>query len=199
VIGRAPPRPGTGVLLLALAALASLFAQGCGTVEPWTDPAFERSDKATLKRVGIYTAALPPGTPAAIAPLAERIARRYVHQHRDFLIVSTGKRAPAGVDGVIVLDLKRLAREGGDVDVELVARLVRARRPGEAWRCVAARRVPSDHEDLKNLVERYGKELGPEAAPYAAPLFVVLKSAFDTMPTPALDDEDVLAKIELED
>ncbi len=182
--------------VLALALFVTL-ASGCA-VSSTIRPDYDQTDKKTLKRIGIYAPRAPSGAPAVVRPLAERIAKRYVNQHRDYLILATGKASPTGVDGMVLLDLRRLHRDGSDVEVELTARLLRSKGDVEVWRAEASTTVASDDEDLVRLAETYRKELGPAAEPYAAPLFVVLKKVFDTMPTPTLNDEDILEKIALE-
>lgn len=185
--------------LALLAALAvALLGAGCAVTSTVRED-YEQTDKKTLKRIGVYAPRAPAGAPAVVRTLAERISKRYVNQHKDYLILATGKAHPPGVDGMLLIEMRSLARDGSDVDVELTARLLRAKTGVEVWRAEASKSVESDDEDLMNLVAQYKKELGPAAEPYAAPLFVVLKKVYDTMPTPALTDEDILEKISLEE
>ena len=66
------------------------------------------------------------------------------------------------------------------------------------WRVEgAADSNPSD-SDLQSMSHVYAQKIGPEAARYAAPVFVLLQDLLIELPDVQLSDEEVIEKIELE-
>lgn len=182
---------------------ALLAAAGCAIKSTYLRPDYEQSYRKTLKRI-VIEVDVPEGVPDVAAELAGRIARRYVNMRKNYLVLRNGRSplppaAKTGADGVLALDFSRLAPADGDIDIALEARLTDARGATVIWAVEAEREGEAADEDLSKLAGRYRKELGPAAEPYVAPMFVLLKTVLDRLPDPELDDDDIAAKIELEE
>ena len=102
------------------------------------------------------------------------------------------------LDGVLILRLRVVSRDDEEVDLGLTARLVRARDGVEVWRADASDDFESADEDLEKLTATYRGRYGDTADAFVAPLFLLFRDAFESLPSPMLDEEDVLEKIELE-
>ncbi|MHC4393069.1 MAG: MXAN_6521/LA_1396 family lipoprotein [Planctomycetota bacterium] len=181
--------------------LASL--SGCVVKSTYVSPDFDAVHKQSLKRVAVLVKT-PAGTSANVTELAGVMARRYVNQKRDFIVYRNaawdgGEFASdtiEGCNGVITLDFTTLVLEGDDADVELEASLVTLE--GEkVWSATGSLSEETENEDLTRIADRYARDLGAEVKPYVAPIFIVEKRVFDTLPNPELNDDDVMEKIEL--
>lgn len=180
--------------------LALLGTAGCGSPAFFVRPDYDQVDRTRLKRIGIYAEPVP-GVPKVVQKLSERIAKRFLASpgaKKDYLVLSSGKPDPKGVDGMLLLTPLALARDGDDVEVHMLARLVRAKDEAEVWRAELSDETDWRDEDLAKTTEVYVKELGPAAEPFAAPLFVVLQPLLATLPSPLLNDEDIVEKLALD-
>jgi probable lipoprotein (TIGR04455 family) len=190
--------------LLALCALGS----GCAVRSVYVKPDFEQTDRQTLKRVAVAATPLP-GAPAETASLLARIARRYVHQHKDYL--ATGDQALAqagawralcnqdGLHGVLRVMVKTLEDRGSKLTLEMTADLLRCDSGVTVWRVEIRDTNDTQDTDLKELAGVYAREFGELARRYAAPLFIAVKTGFDSLPSPVLDDEETMEKISMDE
>lgn len=196
--------------VLAVLALA-LGAAGCGSVEStYLRRDYDVKDKLTLKRIGVYAQPAQDG-PHDLPDLMAAIAKKHIQQHTQYLVLRSGRLDAAGsptpaeiqklgtkLDGVLILRARVLSRDDEEVDLDLTARLVRARDGVEVWRADAADDFESADEDLSKLTATYRGRYGDTADAFVAPLFLLFRDTFESLPSPTLDDEDVLEKIELE-
>jgi probable lipoprotein (TIGR04455 family) len=190
--------PGYGLRAPGLAfAAVALLAAGCGSASArLREDDWNRTDRLQVKRIGIVVTSMPDGTPPAVAKLAERMAKRYMALRKEsFVVLGTGNPAQSGAQGMLLLDLVKLDRDDASVDVQLWARLVRAKTQAEVWRCDTGVSHDWDDKDLELQRARYVKELGREVEPYVAPLFVALKRTLDELPAPVLNDADIEEKL----
>ncbi len=183
----------------------SFLISGC-TIESYhLSDSWETQDKFQLKRTFVLVQA-PPGTPAHFVELAGRIARRYVNLKKDFLVLGNAPAQPepvaalAETDGHLLLDFTEVhLAQADDLRLRVTAQLLRNPGRGVVWKVVASRSDEPANEDLSRLTQRYVRELGDEVEPYVAPTFILMKRVFDTLPSPQLTDEDIEAKIMLDD
>jgi len=186
-----------------LALLITLPA--CSSVqESYLHPDYERVDRNSLKRVRIY-AESPSGAPAAVADLMGRMAREYVNQKKNYLIVGIepAPNPPAvpiveePLDGLIYLRPTRVTKDGDDVHMEIMAMLFR--KSGEkVWYALARDTEAAKNEDLEKMTGVWVRRVGEAVRPYVAPLFVLYKDLFESLPSPVLTEGEEWEKIELE-
>ncbi len=183
----------------ALAALA-----GCGSVEHvHVRPDYDTVDRTRTYRVVVVTAPLPAGN-HTVGELWSLIARRYVNQHRDF-IVARHVAAPeqprdlCGEHTEAVLWLQpSVGRAKSQVWAKVRARLWRCSDHKDIWEAEAKGRWEEADPTVHELTERYREELGPAVVPYVPATFHLLRETLDTLPYPRLvRDQDVMEKIEL--
>ena len=131
-----------------------------------------------------------------IGELLATVARRYVHQKRDFFYVKKSFAQSGPVDAPALcggsekpeglLVLASVVRDGW-LDVQ--GRLLRCRDAEEVWAGVVAGSFPPSDEKLKEVTDNYAQELGEPVRPYVAPAMNSLRPLLDTLPTPAASDE----------
>jgi probable lipoprotein (TIGR04455 family) len=92
----------------------------------------------------------------------------------------------------------KLKSQGGDLSVDMTADLQRCDSGALVWKVEIDDTNEQKNADLKELANVYRREFGAVADALAAPFFVVLKQAFDSLPSPVLTDEETMEKIELE-
>ncbi|MGQ0508001.1 MAG: MXAN_6521/LA_1396 family lipoprotein [Myxococcaceae bacterium] len=164
-------------------------------------------DQTRTKRLVVVTAPLPDGN-AKVGELWSLLSQRYINLHRDFLVKKRTSSADAvvdpksqcgeGLEGVLWLkpDVKR---DGDSVDAAVDAKLLRCADGEEVWGSKAKGSFASRDPHLAETTTQYVGTLGEEVRPYVAPSFLLLRSTFNTLPQPILNDEDTSEKIELEE
>ncbi len=206
--------------LLGVAALGS----GCAVRSTYVKPDFPTVDRLDLKRVAVVATPIPGESPRASELLA-RMSRRFIHQHKDYLAVSDGvlqtagawqqlckpakaasqptsqpasQPAAPGLHGVVRVMVKTIHHDAGDLTVDMVVDLRRCDTGVLVWKVEIDDTNETKDDDLSKLAEVYKEEFGPVAEKYAAPLFVVVKTAFDSLPSPKLTEEETMEKIEMD-
>ena len=184
--------------------MAMLALAGCATVRHSAVRSdYDAMDRDKTLRLVVVTAPLPDANPA-VGELWSLIARRYVNQHRDFIVhrqlAATEPPANAcreGTQGVLLLR-PRLRRHDGDVDAAVDAKLTRCPGGEKIWEAQAAGTWPKSDATVKELTARYVEELGPDVRSYVPATFHLLRATLDTLPHPRLvRDEDVMEKVDL--
>ena len=209
--------------LLVLAALGS----GCAVRSTYIKPDFPRVDRLDLKRIAVMATPLADAPPRA-AELLARMSRRFIHQHKDYLAVSDGvlqdasawkqlcaPKKPAsppasqpssqpasqpapGLHGVVRVMVSSIKQDAEDLTVDMVVDLRRCDSGVLVWKVEIDDTNEKKDEDLSKLAEVYKEEFGPVAEKFAAPFFIVVKTAFDSLPSPKLTEEETMEKIEMD-
>ena len=188
-------------LLLAL-------LSGCSVVKNYRlADDWETRDKAALKRISIVVQPLPDANEKVGAMMA-RVARRYVHMKRNFLVKAdvtrtalldrTAECTEGGLDGVLWLEpaVKAL---GDGIEENVKAKLLRCSDGVEVWAAEAGGSFKSYDEGLKEVAANYGREHGTEVERYVPATMHVLRPMLDTLPQPELNDADVEEKMTLDE
>jgi len=186
---------------------AAAFSSGCAVRSVYVKPDFEKVDRLNLKRVAVAATPLSQAPPR-VAHLLARIARRYIHQHKDYLVLGDTviKQAARykslckdGIQGVVRVMVEAMEQDSDHLTVEMAADLLRCDSGAVVWRVEIRDRNEQRDDDLKELAGVYLREFGAVATKYAAPLFIVVKAAFESLPSPQLTDEETMEKISMDD
>ena len=213
-------------LILVALLLTAAVCSGCAVRSTYIKPDFPRVDRLNLKRVAVV--ATPwKGAPPGAAQLLARISRRFIHQHKDYLVVSDGvlsgaaawkqlcagktsasqpasqptsqpSEVPPKLHGVVRVMVASIKQDGDDLTVDLVADLRRCDSGVLVWRVEIDDTNEQKDEDLSRLAEVYKEEFGAVAERFAAPFFIVVKTAFASLPSPKLTEEETMEKIEMD-
>jgi len=185
---------------------ASLFASGCAVRSVYVKPDFERTDKLEVKRLAVGATPIP-GQPEKAAELLARMALRHINMHKDYLATEEAvlaspalwrKLCSGEIHGVVRVMVAKLLSEDGDLTVDMTADLQRCDSSALVWKVEIDKTSEQKDEDLKELASVYRREFGEVADALAAPFFILLKLAFESLPSPVLTDEETMEKIELE-
>jgi len=195
-----------GSLRWALAVVGAVGISGCTIREMRLRPDYDKVDKFRVKRLSIVTSPLPDGSQAG-GDLFSLMARRQVNLKRQFIAKDTAAmqegfepraRCKGGIEGVMWLK-PNAKRFNKSVTLNLDAKLYRCIDGAVVWEASGGGRWAEADDTLKEMTATYVSELGPEAEPFVAPAFHMMKALVDQMPDPVLTEEDKDEKIELGD
>jgi probable lipoprotein (TIGR04455 family) len=164
------------------------------------------TERARLKRIMVLVQPLPDGNEKVGAMFA-RVARRYVHMKRNFLVKADVARAAAQdraadcveqLDGILWLE-PSVKAVGGGVEAEVKGRLLRCSDGKEIWAAEAGGSFAAADPGLAEVAASYGKENGAEVERYVPAAMNVLRPMLDTLPEPELTDADVEEKMTLDE
>ena len=205
------------LLVLSLAALT-----GCGSVVRATSlrPDYDQTDKTQTTRLVLIVQPHPGGN-AKVAELWARMARRYVHLKRQYIIKAhtTSEQPPSAfvaqgvctsaaenlgegekVEGVLWIEPTVLKGddEGLAFDAGAKLRLLRCADGAEVWSAEGQGHWSAGSQRTLRQSWDYAAELGSEVGPYVAPTWELLRPLLDTLPDVVLDEagqeEKVLAE-----
>ncbi len=188
----------------ALLAFAALGASACSPVlNTRVRPDYESVDRTRTLRLALVVAPLTAGQ-QDVADLWSMMARKYVNQHRDFIVVSDLALAtvPADVcsdhiEGALLLS-GRAERVGDTVEAAIDARLFRCRDRAEIWAAQAAGTWATEDDDLVEARKYWVSQTAPVVDPYVVASFRLLTAALETLPRPLIADESYIReKIDL--
>jgi probable lipoprotein (TIGR04455 family) len=187
------------ILLLALG--------GCAVRSVFVKPDYATTERLTLKRIGVYATPLRNAPPQA-AQLLARIARRYILQHKDYLaqrdgVIETSAswrgKCDQPVHGIVTVAVNALKLTEKSLTLDASMTLRRCTTGTTIWRVEIRDTNDRQDADLAQLAKVYRAEFGEVADSYAAPFFIAIKSAFKSMPSPQLTEEEVMEKISLDE
>lgn len=185
----------------------SLLASSCSTVKTVRlRDDFEQVDKHRIKRLLVVVQPLVDES-EKVSQFVALMVRRYVNLKRDFLVTSQGV-SPKGfdtislcnesVDGVLRVE-STFAVDGDGMESSAILDLRRCHDGETVWHAEAAGSFPQRDDGLSEVTATYASQFGDEVRPFVAPVFHVLRPALDTLPQPALSDEEVTEKMGLDE
>lgn len=186
--------------VMTLAVLTGLLTTACGaSVGNWVREDYASQDQAQVKHLSLQVR----GVPADQQRMWYLLARRYINQHRNFILRpadlahdATLGVACAGQEGVLGLDVAQQVGKG-DVALQVQGRMQRCRDGQDVWKGTVRGEWSSDEATVSELKVHYIKELGEAIGPFVAPAFLVIKALVATLPQPVLTGDDEMEKIEL--
>jgi probable lipoprotein (TIGR04455 family) len=191
-------------LKVLVPAALTLAAAACSPVlSTRTRADYAEVDRTQTVRLAVAVAPLPAGQ-QDVGDLWSMMARKYINQHRDFIVVAD--RADAAIpgdvcgdriDGVLLL-AGRADRQGDEVGAAVHARLVRCRDRQEVWSAQAAGTWPTTDDDLVEARKYWVGQTADLVDPYVVASFRLLTATLETLPSPKITDaEQVREKIDL--
>lgn len=191
----------------AVRALLLLLLTSCSVVKmSRLGDDWETQEKNRLKRIAVLVQPLPDGNEKVGAMFA-RVARRYVHMKRNFLVKADAARPAAqertadcgeGIDGILWLEPK-VKSLGDGIEANVKAQLLRCADGKDVWAAEAGGSFKSYDEGLKEVAANYGRENGAEVERYVPAAMNVLRPMLDTLPQPELTEADVEEKMTLDE
>ncbi len=161
-----------------------------------------------VKRIAVVVQPLPDGSEKTGAMLA-RVARRYVHMKRNFLVKADSAKAGAldrstecSADNTLdaLLWLQPTAKAVGDgIELSVKASLQQCADGTEVWAAEAGGSFKGYDEGLKEVAATYGRENGAEVERFVPAAMNVLRPMLDTLPDPQLTEADVEEKMTLDE
>lgn len=183
------------------------FASGCSVVKSSIvkdDWATAHADK--VKRVTVVVQPPPEGQ-VKVGEAWARIARRYVHMKRNFLVKGDLTQAdPPALDAICIdgteamLWLKPTVAAAGDgFEASVVGKLVKCGEGIELWAGEAGGSFPAKDPMFVEVAANYGKEYAPEVERYVPTAMNLLRPLLDTLPQPVLTEADIEEKMGLDE
>jgi len=180
-----------------------VFLAACGpSVHSQVRGDYADVDRNLVRRVAVVVAPLPAGD-LLQGKLWSLLARRYVNQHRDFIVKihsASGQFALAEhcheQEGALLLTVAS-KQTGEEVATHAAGRLLRCRDGETVWSGTVEGTWRSDDANVAELRGHYVAELGAGVEPMVAPAFYALRALLETLPLPKLDEAAEMEKIEL--
>ena len=141
---------------------------------------------AVLQDPGAWKQLCAPPQPPASAPASQPAADE---QDED---------APRPLHGVVRVMVSKIQQDAENLTVEMVVDLRRCDSGVVVWRVEINDTNDKKDEDLSKLAAVYKEEFGQLAQQFAAPFFIVVKAAFDSLPSPKLTEAETMEKIEMD-
>lgn len=182
------------------------FLVGC-TVCAYVKPDFAKTDRHTLKRVGVYVTRTD-AAPLKAYQLLARMTRRSMLQYKDYLAAAEGllygadrwqSKCSEDLDGVVSVEVEEIADLGKEIAFTATFILRRCKDGVVVWKADGRTVSETNDADLAELAKVYRAEYGQIAERLAAPFFVLVKAAIATLPSPKLNDEEIMEKIALDE
>jgi len=187
--------------------LLFLVLSGCSVVKmSRISDAWETQEKNRIKRLIVVVQPLPDGNEKVGAMFA-RVARRYVHMKRNFLVKADVARAAAqdraadcadAMDAILWLE-PAVHAVGDGVEADVKGRLTACSDGREVWAAQAAGSFKGRDPGLVEVAANYARENGPEVERYVPAAMNILRPMLDTLPQPDLTDADVEEKMTLDE
>lgn len=186
--------------LVAVALATALLTSACGaSVGSWVREDYAAQDQGQVKHLSLQVR----GVPADQQRMWYLMARRYINQHRNFILRpadlahdATLGVACAGQEGALGLEVAQSVR-GGEVALQVQGRIQRCRDGQDVWKGDVKGEWSSDDPTVAELKSHYIKELGEAIGPFVAPAFLAIKALVATLPQPVLTGDDEMEKIDL--
>jgi probable lipoprotein (TIGR04455 family) len=182
---------------------ALLLCLACSSVRHrFLAEGYARNQGKMIKRIVIVSKPSPGN--GDLAGLIGAITRDVIKTNRNYLvygIVSTDQDAEEAChirDGLLNMSLERADAAGEHIDLQITGELRRCSDKAVVWSATARASARSRNRSLKNLIQDYVEQYGREAEIYAAPAFNVIEDLIEAMPNPALTEDEMMEKIELE-
>lgn len=211
-------------LLTLLGLLALLGISSCTVKYTYTKPDYDTVEKQRLKKVVLVQAFEPSsgdasneaGKQAAMnpAPNAEKktalfalVAREFITHHHEYIVLRPTSGTPLAsaasycaadrrLDGVIFSRIKRWDEGHSSVTLEVQSTLYDCSSGARVWEALGRNTFDSEDSSLTVLIGSYTKRVGPEIRASVAPVYLLVRKLFASLPDPALTSADVDAKIE---
>ena len=155
-----------------------------------------------IKRIVILSEGSPQDKD--LGELLNAITRDVIKTNRNYLVYGTLSaerdvaEACKGREGLVRMRVERADAAGERVELDMTGELRRCSDHSLVWSASARSSGKSRNRSLENLVRSYIEEHGEQAVVFAAPAFNVIEDIVETMPNPALTEDEVIEKIELE-
>lgn len=141
------------------------------------------------------------------ATLFALIAREFITHHHEYIVLRPRDNAaltdPAAtcsadrrLDGMIISRFKQWNESDGCVRLEVQSTLYDCTSGARVWEALARHTYASEAPSLAVLIQAYSKRVGPEIRGSVAPVYLLVRKLFASLPDPALTSADVDAKIE---
>ena len=142
-----------------------------------------------------------------VGAMFARVARRYVHMKRNFLVKADVAKAGAldrtgecveATDAVLWL-VPNVSAQGDGIEANVKGSLLRCSDGGEVWASEAGGSFNAYDEGLKEVAANYGRENGAEVERYVPAAMHVLRQGVEHRPQPELTEADVEEKMTLDE
>lgn len=200
------------LILLTLSTLLGLPA--CTVKYTYTKPDYETVEKQRLKKV-VLVQTFEPSADESPAPVSQEkkallfalVSREFITHHHEYIVLRPKGTAsfsdPAAycatdrrLDGIIVSRFKQWKKNGGSVKLEVQSTLYDCSSGARIWEALARNSYESEDSSLTVLIQSYSKRVGEEIRSSVAPVYLLVRSLFASLPDPSLNPTDVDAKIE---
>ena len=181
----------------------ALMSSACTSVHrQFRVKGYTRNPGQMVKRIVIISETSPQNKD--LAGLISAMTRDLIKANRNYLVygtLSTEREVAEACntrDGVMKMSVDRADAMGEHIDLEITGELRRCSDNVVVWSATARASGKSQNRSLKNLVQNYVEEYGNQAEVYAAPAFDIIEDIVEAMPNPALTEDELMEKIDLE-
>jgi probable lipoprotein (TIGR04455 family) len=185
-----------------LAAVVLCGGMACSHVKhTYVSAGYNPASSQAVKKIAVATWAWPEQS--GYAGVLAAVVRDVVKLRSNYLLYSAApavhvftEACSSSVQGVLWVRAQEVLPGPQHTQVKLFLELYACDTGALLWRTQASREVSVHQPHLKNMVQQYVDECGPQASQVAAAFFVLIQEAVRVLPNPVLSDEDMMEKIE---
>ena len=187
-----------------------LALTSCTVKYTYLTETYDQEERHQVKRLLMANVGLPQR--ALIEKTFFHVARDYIAHHTDFILLppspfkkgrvdlNAGSLCPKGplpsYEGVLLNFFEKFVESEDDVELQLHTLIYDCKKNKVVWIARGENSYDKEDEDLKTTVKAYSERIGSDAGPFVPPFYHFVRSVFDELPTPVLNESEVDEKIE---
>ncbi len=135
------------------------------------------------------------------------VSREFISHHHEYIVLRAKKgaaftnvkeycAADKRLNGLIVNSFRQWEKMGGNVRLEVQSVLYDCTTGDRVWEAIGANTYASDDAGLKSTIDAYVRRVGEEVRDHVAPVYLLVRKLFASLPDPKLTEKDIEDKIE---
>lgn len=179
----------------------------CTVKYTYLKPAYEANERLRLKRVVIVAEGAANADQEKKNALFFAVSREFISHHHEYIVLRAKKgvvftnvkeycAADKRLNGLILNKFRQWDKQGGSVKLEVQSVLYDCVSGDRVWEAIGANTYASEDSGLKSTIDAYVRRVGEEVRDHVAPVYLLVRKLFSSLPDPKLTEKDIDEKIE---
>lgn len=191
---------------IPLVLLLLVMPVSCTIKYVYVKEGYEKNEMLNLKRVALLVEPLT-NTNREVRLLLLAILRDYLSVHKDYILLPAPAideekadigdycKADPRLDGILMNHVRKLHKTEGKVLLGIQATLYDCEK-NRIWESYGEDTLMAADPDLATLGESYANRISPTVRDLAAPAYLLIREIYESLPIPALTEDEKLEKID---